>query len=180
MLSSTGQASAAHRHLPGSSSPLWRALSKWLKTALSNSGLLEAALHNSEQLPGSPPCPPGLGWVCAVLGCRGCLVLPVGHPGVHHAGQGLFSQPKPRGVCSRGKTAAQADVAGESVLQELVAVRLVGQTTPLWALGREGSALCLGDTGALTDLGRDEGGGLSPQTSAASRTPTHVPVCLGL
>ena len=66
---------------PALESPL--TLSKWLKRALSNSGLLEAALHNSEQLPGSPPCPPGLGWVCAVLGCRGCLVPAPAEAGQH-------------------------------------------------------------------------------------------------
>ena len=56
--------------------------------------------------------------------------------------------PEPHGVCSRRKT-AQAEGTGESLMQEMVAVRLVGQTTPLWALGREGSAQCPGHGGAL-------------------------------
>lgn len=81
--------------------------------------------------------------------------------------------PEPHGVRSRGKT-VQADETGEPLMQEMVAVRLVGQTSPLWALG----TVPRGHGG--TDLSGDEGGGLSPQTSAASHTPTHVPVCLGL
>lgn len=51
------------RHLSGSCPLLPPALEiplsspERLKNSLSNSGLLEAALHNSGQLPGSPPCP---------------------------------------------------------------------------------------------------------------------------
>ncbi|KAM6231230.1 uncharacterized protein M6G45_015525 [Spheniscus humboldti] len=56
----------------------------------------------------------------------------------------------------RGKT-GQAEETNPSLLQEMVAVRLVGQTTPLWALGREGSALCPGDMGALISAGMREG-----------------------
>ncbi|KAM9617072.1 uncharacterized protein ACIBXB_020971 [Morphnus guianensis] len=71
-------------------------------------------------MPGVPGASPSRGWAAPWL--------PLGHPGVHRAGQGLFSQPKPRGVRSRGKT-AQADMAGESLLQELVAARLEEQLT---------------------------------------------------
>jgi len=55
-------------------------------------------------------------------------------------------------VCSRGKM-APADKRDESLLQEMVAVRLIGQTSPWWALGREGSALCPGYTGAPIPAG---------------------------
>ncbi len=51
----------------------------------------------------------------------------------------------------------QAEETNPSLLQERVAVRLVAQTTPLWALGREESARCLGDMGALISVGTREG-----------------------
>ena len=102
-----------------------------------------------------------------MLGCQGCLVPAPAeagqHPGSLLAARGLAMpaevsshSPEPYGVRSRGRT-AQADKTGESLLQEMVAVWLIGQTTLLWALGREGSALCPGGMGALISAGTREG-----------------------
>lgn len=51
----------------------------------------------------------------------------------------------------------QAEPPEESLLQEMVAVQLVGQTSPLWDLGREGSALCPRNMRALVSAGTREG-----------------------
>ena len=64
--------------------------------------------------------------------------------------------PEPHGFRSRGKK-VQAEPPEESLLQEMVAVQLVGQTSPLWALGREGSALCPRNMRALVSAGTREG-----------------------
>ena len=193
VLSSCGQASATRRHLSGSSSLIWRARclllsgSKHLgaardswKQLCTTQSSSQALLHAPQAWGRTGVC----GGVHAVLGCQGCLVPAPAeagqHPGSLLAARGLAMpaevsshSPEPHGVRSRGRT-AQADKTGESLLQEMVAVRLVGQTSPLWALG----TVPRGHGG--TDLSGDEGGGLSPQTSATSHTPTHVPVCLGL
>lgn len=137
VLSSCGQASAARRHLSGSSSLLWRARclllsgSKHLGAARDSWKQLCTTRSSSQALLHAPqawggtgvgvgPCSAGMPGVPGASPSRGWAAprLPVGRPGACHARRGLFSQPRTpwcpwQGEDGTGRRDRRAAAAGD-------------------------------------------------------------------